>query len=184
MAAPSVELSEHEIDGILMTAVAKRDREALSALYDRYAESVYRSLAGCGASANVAGEVLAAAFEELWKTARQYQDRGRFRAHLFGIAQDLLAERIEPSRDAESGDQIATSKICPLRSEAWENTEALNAALAQLSTQNRRVAVLNIISRLSYGEIAESTGQSESSVRAIKAEDRKRLIAEGILRGS
>lgn len=161
---------------------AKQDRAAFGVLYDRYAHRVFgycfRRLQTREAAEDATAQTFARALEAL---PRYRDDAPSFAAWLFTIARRIVVDEhrvrgraptslflLAPLHDAHSGPEDAAIAADALRE--------LNAMLAQLSPDQRRVVELRLAG-LDDREIAFVLGCSHGAVRVAQHRAVKRLRA-------
>jgi len=162
-----------------LAARAAADPEAFGALYDRYAPRVYRyCLARLGsreAAEDATGQTFAAALAAL----PRYRERGSFRAWLFAIAHNAVADagRRGGRLVGEIGEERADAGPSPEEAAiAADEVRALRAALAGLPADQRRAVELRLAG-LSGTEVAEAMGRSHNAVKLLQFRAIARLRA-------
>src|SRR5690349_7330487 len=84
---------EQPSDEILMAQVARSNSDALEALYDRYASTVFGVALKVIGDQPLAEDVLQETFWRVWQNAATYQSqRGTFTSWLFRIARNLAID--------------------------------------------------------------------------------------------
>jgi RNA polymerase sigma-70 factor (ECF subfamily) len=159
---------------LLMLIVAK-DRDALEALYDKYASAVFslamHMLRDPGASEEVTQDV----FFNVWRRASSYHaQRGSVKSWLFSVAHHRTIDELrrrrreqpEVQRDFDlnnspsddSGDPVAqvTTKL---------DGGQLRDALEALRPEQREVVMLAYFGGLTHSEIARQLGQPLGTVK-------------------
>jgi RNA polymerase sigma factor (sigma-70 family) len=150
---------------------ALRDRHAFAALYDRYADRLYRyALARTGTPAvaeDIVSETMLAALEGL---QRFDPARGAFAGWLFGIAtRQISARRRRHGRwlrvlprawEPEGHEDDALSLV--VRS---ADAARLRELLAQLPDRDRDIVLLRYGAELTSAEIGAALGMTNSAVR-------------------
>jgi RNA polymerase sigma-70 factor (ECF subfamily) len=150
----------------LLPLVARGDREAFEALYDRHSSLLYALLLRILEDAEDAQEVLQEAFVQVWKRAAMFdRSRGSEAAWLISIARNraidrLRSRRIRSVRENDAGREISihTSPVdrvssADLAIREQERT-AVRSALEQLPENQRRALELAYFEGLSQSEIA------------------------------
>jgi RNA polymerase sigma factor (sigma-70 family) len=161
-----------DTDEALAQAAGRGDRAALSTLYRRYCEPIYRYALARAGTRQHAEDLTAEVFARVVESLPRYEPlRGCFRAWLYGIARhacadfwrqrtdtvelpldDLLASPATPEPDAEDG-----------RLRKW----AL-ALLGSLPPQYRRVLELRILEGRSLADAAEAMGITRNYVKVLQ----------------
>ena len=166
---------EEQDDGQLLTSVADRDREALEALYDRYARPVFSLAMNMLRDSGAAEEVTQDVFFNVWRRASSYRaQRGKVTSWLFSIAHhrtiDELRRRRRDQTHMQYGVDLANrpgeARDGPLEyAEAQFERGFLKDALVTLRPEQREVVVLAYFSGLTHSEIAEHLGQPLGTVK-------------------
>jgi RNA polymerase sigma factor (sigma-70 family) len=95
-------------DTLLLKRIARRDRYALSALYDRYARIIYGLAFKSLGSVEESEELVLDVFTQIWRIADRYDpQKGRVDTWLFTLARSRIidraweADRVTELTDAE-----------------------------------------------------------------------------------
>jgi DNA-directed RNA polymerase specialized sigma24 family protein len=168
MGAAERDLSDSEMADLLMTAAGKGDREALSALYERYAEELYESLVLAGSSGKQAEDRLYTAFANIWRNARRWKKGQDFIPYIYGLVHQM--EPDAPRQPAPCDPDELAAALGRLRREDYSDSEAVEAALDTLPSQLRRLYVLQEFSRLNYAESAAAMGIERARAASGKTE--------------
>jgi RNA polymerase sigma-70 factor (ECF subfamily) len=146
------------------------DVEAVGALYDHYAERVFRFVRFRLSSQQDAEDVSQRVFLQMIQALPRYQSRGiPFGAWLFRIARNAVIdhqrtrrahEPLEAVADTASGER-SLEEIAITSSEI----DRVTAALAELTDEQREVITLRFFAELSPGEIAAVLGRREGAIR-------------------
>jgi RNA polymerase sigma-70 factor (ECF subfamily) len=145
-------------DSRLLQRIARGDRDAFEALYERYARSVFglalRRLGDRGRAEDAVQET----FTSVWRAAQSYKpERGPGAPWLYAVARNAIADRgrQRPEPTADPPDEAAPGPSPPERAEhdwiAWR----VHSALAELPERERTVVELAYYSELSQSEIAD-----------------------------
>jgi RNA polymerase sigma-70 factor (ECF subfamily) len=164
-----------DAEASLLSRVARGDRAALRKLYDRLSgQALAVSLRILG-SRSEAEEVVQEVFLEVWGRAASFDvHRGRGRTWVLSIARNRAIDRFR-SRDA-AGRAVEGARaqsapeppaVTPLESaEQRETRQRIQAALATLSPEQRRVLELGYFEGLSHSEMAEKLGEPLGTVKS------------------
>lgn len=156
-------------DAVLLMAVGQGDEAALGQLIERWKHPLinffYRSIG----SYETAEDLAQVVFVRLYRAASAYQPTAKFSTFLFHIARRLLINEFrrrsrKPAEATDPADLHASiSGRAPL--EMAEIEEAFQQALQDLPENQRTALLLLKQQELSYQQIAELMGASESAVK-------------------
>jgi RNA polymerase sigma-70 factor (ECF subfamily) len=154
-----------------LVAAARRDRQAFSPLYERYAARVYRYARARTGSETIAEDILSETMLGALESLDRYDPRrGSFASWLFTIAtrriidrqrrdirfRDLLARAWEP--DATEDDALTTLV-------RHDDVTRLRALLTKLPERDRELILLRYSAELTSAEIGAVTGTSAGAAR-------------------
>jgi len=154
-------------DQALLARVADGDSGALDALYERYSRVVYGVALRILGEAELAEDVVQETFWRVWRRSRTFQPgRGQVAAWIFGIAHNLSVDELrrQRSRPRPVYDTDETPVLRDLEdsrmdvaAEALENERSrlIDAALQQITAEQREAIELAYFGGLSQSEIAE-----------------------------
>lgn len=157
-----------------LVALAKSgDKEAVSALYEAYAQSIFQYISFRVVSRMTAEDLTAEVFLRMVRNISTFEDRGLpFGAWLFRIAGNLLIEHFRQDKrvmltilsDDERGDDSESFR----RIENEEDRQQLMTALGALPQEYQDVLILRFMQSLSHSEVAAILGKSDIAVRSIQ----------------
>jgi len=161
-------------DRELLRAIARRDTDALVALYDRYNRLAFGLAYRILGDAFVAEEVVQDAFMSVWRNAASYDfARGNVRSWLLTIVRnraiDQLRGRFGRSQSDVDLDALAPVLAVPdLSDEVLTNIQASDAraALPAVPEEQRIVIELAYFEGLTHVEIAERLGIPLGTVKS------------------
>ncbi len=159
-------------DADLLALVARRDRDAFVALFDRFAARVKAFMMRRGASEPDADEIAQDVMVQVWRRADTFDpSRAAASTWIFTIARnrrvDLLRRTRRPAPDPE--DPLFQPEPEPdgfLRMDAAEREAHIRAGLAELSADQRAVLVAAFYDGLSHAEIAAKLGLPLGTVKS------------------
>ena len=158
-------------DEELLSAIARGDEQALAALYDRYGRIAYGLALRVLRDQALAHDAVQDAFLAAWRTAAGFEPaRGNARAWLLTLvhrrAVDLVRReerrRGDPLDDAPLASGDATDEAAEIRDER----RRVQAALAQLTPDQREALELAYYGGLSQSELAERLGVPLGTVKS------------------
>lgn len=174
---PTGDRAAPDDDAALIERVARRDTQALEALYDRYAHIVYGMALRILRNAELAEEVVQETFWRVWRRSDTFQaGRGRVAAWIFGIAHNLAIDELRRQRARPSAVSLDSERAAPYELEDQgmdvvataieaERRRMITNALTQLPTEQREVIELAYFGGLSQSEIATRLGSPIGTVK-------------------
>jgi RNA polymerase sigma-70 factor (ECF subfamily) len=164
-------------DEVLIARVARGDRTALEALYDRHAATVMGICFKIIADRTAAEDVLQETFWRVWQSASTYQSqRGSLTGWLFRIARNLAIdvyrrERSRPPAITETSDADPILDRLPdldinVAEQTQTNLDAqqVRNALKNLPPEQRRVIELAYFYGMTRQEISQATGEALGTI--------------------
>lgn len=163
----------HETDESLMQRVAAGQREPLSILLRRYANSLLTFIRRMSGDHHRSEELFQDVFVAVWKSAHKYKYPRPFRSWLFGIAvkkcQADFRSRAHVPAWIEEREQLAVVGREQPPDEgaiAIETATLVEQAVMELPAQRRTVVVMRIWNAFTYAEIASVLECEESTARS------------------
>jgi RNA polymerase sigma-70 factor, ECF subfamily len=153
-------------DAELVRAVLGGDRSAFAPLVERYQERLYRRAVAMVEDGDLAADMVQEAFIRAY-TGLAQADPDRFSAWVHRILRNLCLDEIRaprhradplPPRLAGQADPVRELELAHLRA-------AVGDALDQLAPTIREAFVLKHVEGLSYLEMSDLTGASESALK-------------------
>jgi RNA polymerase sigma-70 factor, ECF subfamily len=166
----------------LVRAMARRDRSAWDAMYERHVGDVFGFVYHLvGGDRHVAEDVN----QEVWLLAIEQFDRfdpgkGGFRNWLLGIARHRVLRRHRRATGLAIEGRTEGLAACPPPPELLEGMEradVVRAALLSLHDGSRRVLLAKYSEGLSVAEIATQTGRTAKAVESLLSRARGQLRA-------
>ena len=165
----------HKDDGELLALIVRRSRDALGALYDRYASAVYSLSMHILRDSGAAEEVTQDVFFNVWRRASTYHaQRGTVTAWLFSIAHhraiDEIRRRKRDRTQTQYGVDLSNMPshdgIDPLEyATAQFESGQIKDALSTLRPEQREIVVLAYFGGLTHTEIAGHLKQPLGTVK-------------------
>ena len=157
----------------LVTAAKAGDSEALGRLFDRYHEPVHRYIAARVRRPSDAEDLAQVVFVKALEALPRYEQRGiPFGGWLFRLARNVVIDHARTNRESvdidalpERPDRDAGPEA---RALAREQMDAVEAALGDLTDEQRDAIALRFFAGLSAREAAEAMGKQEGTVRGIQ----------------
>lgn len=159
-------------DAELLVRVARRDRDAFVALFDRFAARVKAFMMRGGASEADADEIAQDVMVLVWRRAETFDpSRAAASTWIFTIARnrriDVLRRTLRPAPDP--ADPLFKPEPEPdgfSRMDATEREARIRAGLSELSEDPRAVLVAAFYDGLSHAEIAARLGLPLGTVKS------------------
>lgn len=173
-----VELFESEAlarmsDDDLMTRCASNNEFAFKELVGRYERPVLATCRRLVSAPGAAEDAAQDTFLELWRQRHRYTGRGQFRPYLFTLCLNVCRHTRRSSwrwrrRNQAFANEAPDFTHATPESEAVrvQHQGALLEAVGRLPRKQREAITLRFFSELSYEELAESTGASQSTLRS------------------
>ena len=174
-----------ETDEELLNRIREQDSAALRTLFQRYYSRVYWFAQRRLHDTNLAEEVVADVFFEVWRSAKSFAGASRPSTWIFGIAHFKCVGAHRDRRrhkrasvistNVETLHRFADDADTDERLAAREELRLVQQAIAALPEEQRRVIELALIQGLPYDEIAEQLQVPEGTVKTRVARARARL---------
>lgn len=165
---PSPAADDHE-DVLLVRAIAGGDRQALAALYDRYASILLALALRIIRDRREAEDLLHDVFLEVWRSAKDYDlTRGRVRTWLIIRMRSRALDVTKSARvSRRSGDaEIIERMPADADVAGAPDRQRVRAALAELSAEQRQVLELAYFEGQSCSEISDRIGIPIGTVKS------------------
>lgn len=159
-------------DETLLLRINHRDSEALAALYDRHAQTVYNLIMRIVRESSSADEILQDTFWQVWQKANTFQ-QGNATAWLYRIARNksldwLRRQRTRPQSATSFDEPENKVEVAPQLehtvAQNWQQ-EQIQQALFNLPPEQRQCLELAFFDGLSQRQIAEHTQAPISTVK-------------------
>lgn len=157
----------------LIARAGRGDKNAVSALYQGYANAIFRYISYRVESDMIAEDLTAEVFLRMVQGLSRYQDTGApFGAWLYRIAATQLADhhRAKKRRSAEPlSDNQPSDDTDPFGKTAKAQEKAqLRSALASLPQDDQNLLVLRFMEGLPHAEVATILGKSDAAIRVMQ----------------
>lgn len=163
----------HNDEPSLIRRAKGYDPKAISELYKRHVQSIYRYIYYRVGDVNVAEDLTAEVFLKALEGLERFTYRGiPFSAWLYRIAHARVMDhfRRQARREILPLDErlVATEKGPRAMVEAKLDHKELQSAVAQLTTDQQQVVILKFVEGLSNAEVARILGKSEGAVKSLQ----------------
>ncbi|GAP16036.1 RNA polymerase sigma factor, sigma-70 family [Longilinea arvoryzae] len=154
-------------DGELIAA-ARRDPHQFGALYQRYANPVFRYLYSRNGDIHEAEDLTAQTFLAAFETFERFRGDGHFAAWLFGIARNKAVDAYRVRRtDLALDEAVGTDgEADPLAGAIrTEQSAALAGLIRALDPEEQEILRLRYLGELSFREMGSLLGRSEDAIK-------------------
>ena len=166
-------------DTELIQLVQNADRQAFAELYEHHKAAIYRYCLRMLSDSNAAEDATQETFMRMFSNIDVLQKTESFLPWLFRIARNEVMMHIRKNRrNGVQSDEEVWDKQTPYDlTVAAETTEIVQRLLQILKSEYREVLLLREYEQLTYMQIAEITGDTESSVKSRLFKARKALTS-------
>ena len=179
-------IDDSQTDEDLMAVLGLAQIEALVPLVHRYQHKALSTAYRMLGRRDLAEDVTQEAFLRVNKAAPNYEPRAKFSTWFYRIVVNLcLDEQRRNKRQLEACRDFLEQVPSPSKEdnpidiqEAHEKQRAVREALGKLNERERTVVVLQRYEGLSYREMAEVTGWSESAIDSLLVRAYRKLRQE------
>jgi RNA polymerase sigma-70 factor, ECF subfamily len=157
-----------QTDTELIQLLCQGDRQAFADLYERHKSAVYRYCFRMLTDSDAAEDATHDTFIKMFQNISSLQKTDSFLPWLFHIARnEVLMYLRRNKRNGTHNDETIWDETTPHEIVvSTETTELVQKTLQNLKSEYREVLVLREYEQLSYQQIAEITGDTESSVKS------------------
>jgi len=172
-----------DADEDLMERFRDGDAKAFEVLLERHERGVFHFILRFVQDRELANDLLQECFLRVVKNAKGYSRKARFTTWLYTIARNQCIDAARKARHRRTdsldapvsgdpdgrplGETIAGQSDAGFdRTDAREMKTRIEAAIAQLSEEQREVFVMRELMQLQFNEIAEVIGISENTVKS------------------
>jgi RNA polymerase sigma-70 factor, ECF subfamily len=172
--------SQEPSDESLIQLIARRDKRAMQALFERHNVRVYRFILRLAGNASLAEDIVSEVFLEVWRQAGAFEGKSRVSTWLLAIARHKAFDaRRRDAATTPLDDDMAAAMIDPADNPEVaanrENRDALiRTCLARLSPAHREVIDLVYYHERSVKEIAQIARIPEGTVKTRMFHARRR----------
>ena len=160
----------------LVARAQEGDRAAITAIYERFADAVFRYLYSRCGNVTVAEDLASDLWLRVVERLPTFRFKGEqsetvFAAWIFRIAANLTIDTFR-SRKTDTvpltDDITSHTRLPDEQVVAGEEHAELRAAIEQLTVDQREVLLLRFVSRNSNAEVARLLGRTEGSVKLLQ----------------
>lgn len=160
-------------EATLVQRACRMDRTAISALYRRHVQAIYRYIYYRVGDVSTAEDLTAEVFLRAIDGLPDYEPRGvPFVAWLYRIAQARIADHFRRERRVGTvalGEDLPSAEDSPLvKVELSFYHEELRTAISELTLDQQQVIILKFVEGLSNVEVAQMLGKTEGAVKSLQ----------------
>jgi len=159
---------------LLYRLKTKKDPEAFTELYDRYAARIYRFVYFKVSEQTEAEDITAEVFLKTWQYVNEHKEIENFSALIYQIARNLVIDfyRRRSGRPEEELDDTLLEKLVQVKDAAEEaslkaEAGAVITALRRLKNEYREVLIMRYVDELDIDEIAKILNKSQVGTRVL-----------------
>lgn len=162
----------------LIEELQRGDQRAFAAVYQAFSEGVFAYCLKILANRQLAEDVVQETFLKVQLHAGSIRRNESFKSWIFRIARNEALMHLRKRRlDGRLDDGSVWTEETPHdQLVALERAEIVNRLLDSLKREYREVLLLLVYERMSYAEIAATTGATESSVKSRIFRARKAMM--------
>ena len=170
----------------LVRRAQQGNKEAISALYQTYAQAIYRYIFYRVPTAADAEDLTAEVFLKMVEGLPKYQITGvPFEAWLYRIAAARMTDFYRRTRrrpQSELTENLADARLAPEEQlQRTQEVDALREVLQQFNQDEQTILLLRFVERKSHKEVADALGKT---VSAVKSAQHRALVQLANLLGS
>jgi len=155
-----------------MLRVKAGDVDRMGLLFERYHRQLFGFLYHMLGRAEASEDLVQNVFYRMLKYRHTFTGEGEFRAWMYHLARNVLADHAKKNRHAahytdaaDLAEHLGGGSAADAGLEQAQDVALLHQALAQLSPENREVLVLSRFQEMKYAEIARVLNTTEGAVK-------------------
>lgn len=155
----------------LVTLAQKGEAEAFGALYDAYADKIYKFLYYKTHHRETAEDLASLTFTKALESIAKFSPaKGSFSSWLYKIARNNVIDHyrsLKLETDVDDVWDLSDNTDAPADADTKMKLTAVKKYLKYLSADQREILTLRVWQELSYKEIAEVVGKTEQNCKVI-----------------
>jgi RNA polymerase sigma-70 factor (ECF subfamily) len=165
--------ADDEVLDRLVAEARDGDPEAFAAIFDRFNQPVYRFIVSRINRPTDAEDLTQLVFVKALEALPRYESRGvPFGGWLFRLARNVLIDHVRTRRETSDLEVVLEKPDIERGPDEWamarQDIEAVGAALASLTDEQRETIELRFFAGLSSKEVAVAMGKQEGTVRGLQ----------------
>jgi RNA polymerase sigma factor (sigma-70 family) len=169
----------HASDQEVMQQYLRGDSGAFDIIYRRYSSKVYGYLKKRIRSDSDRDEIFQAIWMKFHQSRQQYDPKFLLVQWVFVIARSVMLDHIKKTSRVPQFEEHESIESIPAEPEIESNTDAFYDRISALTHEQRQIIEMRLLNELSYKEIAEKLGHSQTNVRQIFSRALKQLRGSG-----
>jgi RNA polymerase sigma-70 factor (ECF subfamily) len=167
-------------DENLLRRIARRDEQAMRALFARYRGRIFRFLMRVVKDEAMAEDVVSDLFLDVWRKAATFREQSTASTWLLAIARNKALTALGRRSEVTLNDEIVSSLVDPAADperalQDKERNEALGRCVAKLSPEHGEIIDLVYYREKSVREAAQIVGVPEPTVKTRMFYARRRI---------
>lgn len=162
-------MAAEEADTELIKRIARKDKAALKAFYDRHYDGLVRFISAQSKDPVEAADIAQDAMLAVWQTADRFAGRSAVKSWLYSIARNKAIDRgrklARMELTADEQDQADDAPDAAAVIAAAQDAAQVQACIEKLSDSHRRVIHLAFFDELPYAEIGEVEGAAVGTIK-------------------
>jgi RNA polymerase sigma factor (sigma-70 family) len=154
-----------ESDEVLMARFCDGNQSAFDSLFSRHAAPLRRYLARFSGSIALADDLTQAAFLSVVRARGRFEQGQKFKPWLYAIATNVAKDTHRRRKHETLVAEVEPTEVGELFVRDRGLEKAMRTALSQLPEAQRSAIVMHRFEGLSFAEIAQAEGASESTVK-------------------
>lgn len=159
---------------LLFRLKTKKDPDAFTELYDKYATRIYRFVYFKVSQTTDAEDITAEVFLKTWQYVNEHKEIENFGGLIYQIARNLIIDfyRSRAAGPEQGLDETLLAKLADVKDTAAAAEVAMEAreviaALQKMKNEYREVLTLRYVDELDIGEIARILNKSQVGTRVL-----------------
>ena len=170
---------EHSQENEIIHRIQSGDTHAFGVLYDAYIKDIYRFIYYKTHQKEVAEDLTSEVFTKAFEKLSSFStDKGSFRPWLYQIARNKVIDHYRTRKSSENIEDawdIASNENQERDLEAKQMADQLQEFLHLLTSDQRDIIVMRLWQDMSYKEISEVLGKTETNCRVSYARGVEKL---------
>ena len=153
----------------LVIRATKGDNKAFGAIYELWAENIYRFVYLKTRDESVADDITAEVFLKVWKAIKTFKPKtdAKFSTWLFAIARNAVIDYYRTTRQTIPFDNLPELVDIEGETDLYPEQGRLQQALEELRPEYKQVLVLRYVEDQPIAKVAQIMKKKEGNIRAL-----------------